>query len=162
MKQGFALIYDQKSVIIRTIERVKEMTEPYKYVRIQGRNLVINTMTGKGVFGLCMDLIRGQTMEQEDADLYMEIDSWFAENLPWPEQYKRQESVVCYFKTENAGEMLKWIKPVLWLLDRYNIPYYLVYTNSPGEIVYEDKYQIVAKVDDITIQPVPESWSKDV
>ena len=58
--------------------------------------------------------------------------------------------------------MLKWIKPVLWLLDRYDIPYYLVYTNSPGEIVYEDKYQIVARVDDIIIQPVPESWSKDV
>ena len=143
-------------------ERLKEMTERYKYVRIQGRNLVINTLTGKGVFGLCMDLIRSKKMEQEDADLYMEIDSWFAENLPWPEQCKRQESVVCYFKTENAGEMLKWIKPALWLLDRYNIPYYLVYTNSLGEIVYEDKYQIVAKVDDITIQPVPESWSKDV
>ncbi len=138
------------------------MTEQYKYVRIQGRNLVINTLTGKGIFGLCMELIRSQKMEQEDAELYMENDSWFAENLPWPEQCKRQESVVCYFKTENAKEMLKWIKPVLWLLDRYNIPYYLVYTNSPGEIVYEDKYQIVAKVDDITIQPVPESWSKDV
>lgn len=138
------------------------MTEQYKYVRIQGRNPVINTLTGQGIFGLCMDLIRSQTMEKEDADLYMEIDSWFAENLPWPEQCKRQESVVCYFKTENAGEMLKWIKPALWLLDRYNIPYYLVYTNSPGEIVYEDKYQIVAKVDDITILPIAESWSKDV
>ena len=138
------------------------MAEQYKYVRIQGRNLVINTLTGKGVFGLCMELIRSQKMEQEDADLYMEIDSWFAENLPWPEQCKRQESVVCYFKTENAKEMLKWMKPALWLLDRYNVPYYLVYTNSPGEIVYEDKYQIVAKVDDIAIQPVPESWSKDV
>ena len=137
------------------------MAEQYKYVRIQGRNLVINTLTGKGVFGLCMELIRSQRMEQEDADLYMEIDSWFAENLPWPEQCKRQESVVCYFKTENAKEMLKWMKPALWLLDRYNVPYYLVYTNSPGEIVYEDKYQIVAKVDDITIQPVPETWSKD-
>lgn len=53
------------------------------------------------------------------------------------------------------------IKPALWLLDRYHQPYYLVYTNTPGEIVYEDQYQIVAKADDITIQPVPQSWSKD-
>lgn len=137
------------------------MNEQYKYVRIQGRDLVINTLTGKGVFGLCMDLVRSKKMEQEDEDLYWEIDSWFAENLPWPQQCKEQQSVVCYFKTENAGEMLKWIKPALWLLSRYDIPYYLVYTNTPGEIVYEDKYQIVAKVDDISIQPVPESWSKD-
>lgn len=137
------------------------MIERYKYVRIQGRNPVINTLTGKGVFSLCMELIRNQKMEQEDADLYMEIDSWFAENLPWPEQCKKQESVVCYFKTENADEMLKWMRPVLWLLDRYNIPYYLVYTNTPGEIVYEDKYQIAARADDIVIQPIPESWSED-
>lgn len=135
------------------------MKEQYKYVRIQGRNLAANTMTGKGVFSLCMELVRSKRMEQEDEELYMEIDSWFAENLPWPEQCKRQERVVCYFKTENAVEMLKWIKPALWLLTRYDVPYYLVYTNTPGEIVYEDQYQIVAKVDDIEIQPVPESWS---
>lgn len=136
------------------------MTEKYKYVRIQGRNLVTNTLTGKGVFGLFMDLIREKRMEQEDEDLFLEIDSWFAENLPWPEPCKNQESVVCYFKTENATEMLKWIKPALWLLDRYDVPYYLVYTNTPGEIVYEDQFQVVAKADDIIIQSIPDSWSK--
>ena len=137
------------------------MERKYKYVRIQGRNLVSNTLTGKGVFGLFMELIRDKVLEQEDAELFLEIDSWFSENLPWPEPCKNQESVVCYFKTDNAGEMLKWINPALWLLDRYNIPYYLVYTNTPGEIIYEDQFQIVAKADDIIIQQVPESWSKD-
>ena len=137
------------------------MKEQYKYLRIQGRNLVSNTLTGKGIFGLFMDLIRNEVMDQEDTDLYMELDSWFAENLPWPEPCKRQESVICYFKTENTNEMLKWIKPALWLLDRYDIPYYLVYTNTPGEIVYEDQYQIVAKADDIIIQSVPKSWSPE-
>ncbi len=140
---------------------MKDISQEYKYIRIHGRHPVVNTMTGKGVFGLCMELVRSKKMEQEDEDLYMEIDSWFAENLPWPEQCKQQERVVCYFKTENAGEMLKWMKPALWLLDRYDVPYYVVFTNTPGEIVYEDKYQIVAKVDDIVILPVPESWSKD-
>ena len=32
--------------------------------------------------------------------------------------------------------MMKWIRPALWLLERYNHPYYVVFTNSPGEIVY--------------------------
>ena len=49
----------------------------------------------------------------------------------------------------------------LRLLNRYDVPYYLVYTNTPGEIVYEDKYQIVARADDITIQPIPKSWSPE-
>lgn len=137
------------------------MNMDYKYMRIQGRNLVANTLTGKGVFGLCMELIRNKTMDPEDAELYLEIDSWFSENLPWPEPCRKQEKVVCYFKTENSVEMIKWMKPVLWLLDRYSIPYYVVMTNSPGEIVYEDQYQIVAKVDDIVVQPVPKSWSPE-
>lgn len=141
---------------------MKDISEEYKYVRVQGRNLVMNTLTGKGVFGLCMELVRNKVMEQEDEDLFLEIDGWFSENLPWPEPCRKQESVVCYFKTENAVEMLKWLKPALWLLSRYDVPYYLVYTNSPGEIVYEDKYQIVAKTDDIIIQPVPKSWSPEV
>ena len=136
------------------------MKDDYKYLRIQGRNLVTNTLTGKGIFGLFMELIRNQKLAQEDAELYLEIDSWFSEHLPWPEPCRKQEKVVCYFKTENAGEMLKWIKPALWLLDRYEIPYYLVYTNTPGEIVYEDQYQIAARADDIIIQPIPQSWSE--
>ena len=137
------------------------MEMQYKYMRIQGRNLVVNTLTGKGIFGLCMELIRDKKMDQEDEDLYMEIDSWFSENLPWPEPCRKQEKAICYFKTENADEMVKWMKPVLWLLDRYSIPYYVVLTNSPGEIIYEDQYQIVAKTDDIVIQPVPKSWSPE-
>ena len=96
------------------------MENKYKYVRIQGRHLAENTLTGKGVFSVVMDMIRNEVMDQEDAELYMEIDAWFAENLPWPEPCRRQESVVCYFKTENADEMMKWMKPTLWLLDRYN------------------------------------------
>ena len=56
---------------------------------------------------------------------------------------------MCWFKTENAEEMLKMIRPAMWLLERYNHPYYVVYTNTPGEIVYEDKYQIAAKADGV-------------
>ena len=132
----------------------------FKYVRIQGKNLARNTMHAKGIFSMCMDMIRNKAMEEEDAELYMEIDSWFAENLPWPPQCKNQEAVICWFKTENSEEMMKMIRPALWLLERYNVPYYLVYTNTPGEIVYEDQYQIVTRTDgSLQIDDIPESWS---
>lgn len=134
----------------------------YKYLRIQGKELAQNTMQGKGIFSMCMQMIQNEVMEGEDADLYMEIDSWFAENLPWPPQCKRQEPVICWFKTENSEEMMKMIRPALWLLERYNHPYYLVYTNTPGEIVYEDHYQVVVKVDGfLTVEEVQESWSPE-
>jgi hypothetical protein len=54
------------------------------------------------------------------------------------------------------------IRPALWLLERYNHPYYLVYTNTPGEIVYEDKYQVAVKVPGLLkIEEVQESWSPE-
>ena len=134
----------------------------FKYVRIQGKELARNTMQGKGIFSMCWKMIQEDTMEEEDADLYREIDDWFAENLPWPPQCKNQEAVVCWFKTENSEEMMKMIRPAMWLLERYNHPYYLVFTNTPGEIVYEDHYQIAAKADvELRIEEVPPSWSPE-
>ena len=54
----------------------------FKYVRIQGKELARNTMYAKGIFSMCWQLIQDDVMEQEDADLYREIDGWFAEHLP--------------------------------------------------------------------------------
>ena len=134
----------------------------YIYVRIQGQELAENTMYAKGVFSMCWQLIQNDVMDEEDADLYREIDDWFAENLPWPPQCMNQEKVVCFFKTENSEEMMKMIRPALWLLERYNHPYYLVFTNSPGEIVYEDHYQVAVKVPgNLIIEELQEPWGED-
>ena len=54
--------------------------------------------------------------------------------------------------------MLKMIRPALWLLERYHHPYFLVYTNSPGEIVYEDQYQVVTKADRPVIEELQDPW----
>ena len=134
----------------------------FKYCRIQGKELAANTRTGKGIFSMLYQMAENGVMEEEDVDLFKEIDSWFAEELPWPPQCKRQEKVICYFKTANTDMMMKMIRPLMWLLERYDHPYYVVYTNSPGEIVYEDDYQIVVKVDDnVVIEDVQTSWSPE-
>ena len=134
----------------------------FKYVRIQGLELAENTMYAKGVFSMCMQLVQNDAMEEEDAELYRAIDKWFSEILPWPPQCRNQEKVVCFFKTENSEEMMKMIRPALWLLEKYHHPYYLVYTNTPGEIVYEDQYQVAVKVPGILqIEKLQESWSPE-
>ncbi|WP_022753362.1 hypothetical protein [Butyrivibrio fibrisolvens] len=135
----------------------------FKYVRIQGKELAANTKTGKGIFSMLNQMVQDKTMEQEDIDLFLEIDSWFAEVLPWPPQCQRQEKVICYFKVENAELMMKMINPMLWLLERYNHPYYVVYTNYPGEIVYEDEYQVVVKVDEnIVVEDLQKPWGPTI
>ena len=140
--------------------RMKKME--YKYLRIQGLELAENTMYNKGVFSMCWQLVQNDVMEKEDADLFVEIDDWFRQELPFPPQCKGQEKVVCFFKTENSDMMIKMIRPALWLLEKYDHPYFLVYTNTPGEIVYEDQYQIAVKVPGkIVIEKTQESWSPE-
>ena len=130
----------------------------FKYVRIQGRELAANTMYAKGVFSMCWKLIQDDVMDEEDVALYKEIDAWFAEILPFPEPCMNKERVVCFFKTENTEEMMRLIRPALWLLERYNHPFYVVYTNDPGEIVYEDQYQVAVKVEDPIIEVYEHTW----
>ena len=135
------------------------MAMEFKYVRIQGKEVALNTLQGKGIFSMCWQMVQDDRMEQEDADLFKEIDSWFAEHLPWPPQCKNQEPVVCWFKTENSEEMLKMIRPAMWLLEKYKHPYYVIYTNDPGEIIYEDQYQVATKVDGyLQIESLQDGW----
>ena len=134
----------------------------YKYMRIQGLELAENTMYAKGVFSMLMQLIQNDEMDEEDKALHDELDEWFANELPWPEPCKRQEKVVCFFKTENTDEMMRMMRPMLWLLEKYKHPYYLVFTNTPGEIVYEDQYQVAVKVPGVLqIDKLQESWSPE-
>ncbi len=135
----------------------------FKYVRIQGKELAANTRYAKGIFSMCWQLVQDEVMEEEDADLYREIDKWFSEILPYPPPCRNQEKVVCFFKTENSDEMMKLITPAMWLLEKYDHPFYVVYINFPGEIVYEDKYQVAVKVDDmVKIEQLQESWTPEL
>ena len=132
----------------------------FKYVRIQGREIASSTMHPAGIFGMCVRLIQQGIMDEEDAALYREIDSWCVETLPFPEPCLKKEKVICFFKTENADLMLRMLNPAMWLLDKYQVPFYMVYTNTPGEIVYEDEYQIVVKVDeDIPVIEYRHEWT---
>lgn len=135
------------------------MAVKFKYCRIQGKEVAANTLTGKGIFSMMHQMCDRGEMVEEDVGLFDEIEAWFSEELPWPPQCQRQEKVICYFKMENAEMMMKMINPLLWLLERYKHPYFVIYTNYPGEIVYEDEYQVVVKVDDnIVIEDVQKGW----
>ncbi|MBR4915316.1 MAG: hypothetical protein IKZ42_08570 [Clostridiales bacterium] len=120
----------------------------YKYIRIQGREDSYITKYPKGIFSLCWNLIRDKKMTPEDEQLFISIDEWFKENLPEPEPCKNHETVITFFKCENADHMVKKIEPAIALLDKYDKPYDVVYTNFVGTIVYEDDWQIAVKVED--------------
>lgn len=132
----------------------------FKYVRIQGRDIASTTQYAAGIFSMCWKLVKDNVMDPEDAALFVEIDTWFSEHLPYPEPCMRRENVICFFKTENSDLMMKMMGPAMWLLERYDCPFYVVYTNSPGEIVYEDDYQVAVKVPETVVIDFA-SWTGD-
>ena len=119
-----------------------------KYMRIQGREDSWVTKYPKGVFGMCWRLIMDGKMDEEDEKLFRDIDKWFRENLPEPEACKNGEMVITFFKTAGTEEMQKMITPAIKLLDKYNHPYDIVFTNFVGTIIYEDKWQVAVRVED--------------
>lgn len=118
----------------------------FKYMRIQGREIAYRTQKPVGVFILNWRRIRDGVYSKEDADLYDRTHKWFLENLPEPPFYgndnENPDGAVTWFKTENADSMLEHIEPLLSLLEKYGIPYDVVYTDTPGRIVYEDDFQV--------------------
>ncbi|MBP3579233.1 MAG: hypothetical protein J6K15_14070 [Lachnospiraceae bacterium] len=120
----------------------------FKYLRIQGRELSYITQYPKGIFAMCWRMIYDGVMNEEDAELFKSINTWFEENLPEPPVCRSgDKKVITFFKTATTEEMLKHMEPAMALLDKYNHPYDVVYTNFVGSIVYEDEFQVAVSLD---------------
>lgn len=120
----------------------------FKYMRIQGREDSYVTKYPKGVFSLCWNLIRDNMLDEDEKALFISIDEWFKVYLPEPEPCINHEKVITFFKCEGTEEMRAKLEPAIALLDKYQKPYDVVYTNFVGTIVYEDDWQVAVRVDD--------------
>lgn len=117
-----------------------------KYMRIQGRETAYRTGKPVGVFVLNWRRIRDGVYSKEDADLYDEIHKWFLRHLPEPPFYGENndnpQGAVTWFKTEAYEEMSEKAEMLTALLDKYKVPYDIVFSDYVGKIVYEDKWQV--------------------
>lgn len=117
-----------------------------KYMRIQGRETAYRTGKPVGVFVLNWRKIRDGVYSYEDVKLYNETHKWFLENLPEPPFYGKDNEnpmgAITYFKTEKYANMKEKAEILMNLLDKYNVPYDIVFTDYVGKIIYEDDYQV--------------------
>ena len=122
-----------------------------KYMRIQGRELAYRTGKPVGVFILNWRRVRDGVYSQADIKLYEETEEWFKQHLPEPPFYGKDnenpQGAITYFKTEKYDEMRDKADVLMSLLDKYKVPYDIVFTDHVGRIIYEDDYQ-VAVVDE--------------
>lgn len=103
-----------------------------------------------GIFIIANGLRRECKFHDYESEWLDEILEWFNENLPVPpfEQKRRSRkwtaNAKCWFRND-AGEPLQRIWDLVALLREHDVPVRLVRARTPGKVVYEDKFQIVAE-----------------
>ena len=120
----------------------------YQYMRIQGRDYSYVTGYPKGIFALCWNLVNAKVMTAEEEALFISINEWFKAELPEPEPCKNHEPVITFFKCGSTELMRQKLEPAIALLDKYRVPYDVVYTNFVGTVIYEDAWQVAVPVKD--------------
>lgn len=134
-----------------------------KYMRIQGREIAFKTKKPAGLFALCWRRIRDGIFSAEDEALFREMDAWFRANLPIPPFYDENEQKyldkgealpVTWFKTDCPAKFKQKIDFIVSLLDKYQVPYDVVYSNYVGRIIYEDNYQIGTVEPEVQIRQI--------
>ena len=117
-----------------------------KYMRIQGRELAYRTGKPVGLFSLNWRRIRDGVYSKEDSELFDLTEKWFKENLPEPPFYgennENPQGAITYFKTERFESMREKADILMGLLDKYEVPYDIVFTDYVGKIIYEDEFQV--------------------
>ena len=121
-----------------------------KYVRLQGRETSYVTKKPVGVWALCWRRIKYGVFDEADKNKFIEANNWFVENLPYPPFYGENnddpdantKGAICYFAVSYAHKIWERFIPIFELLDKYQIPYDIIYTNYPGKIIYEDDCQV--------------------
>jgi hypothetical protein len=116
------------------------------YFRIQSRH---HGRTGKpvGIFGSCHHLVRNGAFTPEECATFAAIDAWFTEHLPEPPFYQlgNPDNAITWFKHGRVDHFLERLTPLLALLRKRAMPFDTIFTDFPGEIIYEDPYQIATR-----------------
>jgi len=82
---------------------------------------------------------------------------WFNSSLPVPKRFGvRARGVwwddgVCWFR-DDAGDMLHHMEVFIALIEECGVPVTRNWTRDPGQLLYRDRWQVVAKVEHYLLQ----------
>lgn len=120
------------------------------YLRFTAPGAVTRAHVAPGLFGPAFDLWHGRKSETPTLlALRRELD-WFNAELPRPSRFtvkacgRRWSDGVCWFR-DHAREMIVHAYALAALIEDCGVPIEPVWTRDPGQILYRDAWQVVAK-----------------
>ena len=119
------------------------------YFRIHSSDIAWKTQQPYGIFVAVWKLVESKTMNEEEISEYWKQREYFEKVLPVPPYYKdgNPDKAVTWFKnTEQGKDIYNQMTFYRDMCKKYGVQLYKTKTEEiPGEIIYEDDFQIAVK-----------------
>lgn len=120
-----------------------------KYYRVHTADIAYITKQPRGIFTAIGKLVDAGTLTDEETKTYWENREYFEKELPVPPFYEQgnPDCAVTWFKdTEEGNRIYSEMTFYRAMAKKYGLQLYQSECEeAPGEIIYEDAYQIAIK-----------------
>ncbi len=115
-------------------------------IRFQGKVQNERASSFLGIFQLAFQLRDGENLEKHFEQELLKNIQWLKEYLKSPKELDHEQNfrAISWFKPE-AKEPIKRIRALVSILQEHGYAIDTIKTKDPGNIIYEDGWQIVAK-----------------
>ena len=132
----------------RELDR-KESAPVMPYYRVHTSDIAYMTQQPRGIFTAVWKLVENKTLTEEEEKEYWKNREYFEEVLPVPPFYEQgnPDNATTWFKNAEAGNDI-WKQMTFYrdMCKKYGVRLYLTECEElPGELVYEDAFQIGIK-----------------
>ena len=119
------------------------------YYRVHTSDIAYMTQQPRGIFTAVWKLVENKTLTEEEEKEYWKNREYFEEVLPVPPFYEQgnPDNATTWFKNAEAGNDI-WKQMTFYrdMCKKYGVRLYLTECEElPGELVYEDAFQIGIK-----------------
>ena len=120
-----------------------------KYYRVHTQDIAWITQQPRGLFTAIGKLVDAKTLTEAEEKEYWRNREYFEKELPVPPFYDQgnPDKAVTWFKnTEEGNRIFREMVFYRRMADKYGVRLYLSECDEvPGEIIYEDDFQIAVK-----------------
>lgn len=120
-----------------------------QYFRVHTADIAYITQQPRGIFTAVWRLVDAKQMTEEEEKQYWDRRAYFEEVLPVPPFYEagNPDRAITWFKDNEQGRKI-WREMTFYrdMCKKYQVPLYLsVCSELPGEVIYEDDFQIAVR-----------------
>jgi hypothetical protein len=114
-----------------------------RYLRFHTSLPGANASTPLGLFRAWGQLAEADVIDSWTADRAEEVCEWFDKHLPVPRLRNGQERAVFWLRAD-CGDMIQRMWDLVVILRENDIGVEVLRTKNPGQVCYQDRFQVAA------------------